>query len=309
MRVKRFKRFGVDVNSISLEFSSKGPPCAVYDLTRFGLPWIPVIGRVSVNNRDEPVSWHVHKDCTEIIFCRSGKCDYDVEGGSYCLSPGHVLVSRPDEPHRQRANPKGLVTYYLFFRPAMDGGRAAYDEEVRWLDGELRKLPRFFSVGSSVFRTFNRVFSIVADFKGTEVAKRTRLRTLVTSLLLELFDSTCLSVSDEKPEGLRGIVQKMRQHPEMSYSTAGLAKGCSLSVASFLNEFRKETGFTPHVYLVNCRIEKAKRMLRSGQTIDSVADCLGYSSRQHFSSSFKSVTGLPPSAWLAQRDMDRKLFL
>lgn len=62
--------------------------------------------------------------------------------------------------------------------------------------------------------------------------------------------------------------------------------------------FVKETGQTPHGYLSQLRLEKAKRLLAEGQdTVAEVAFRCGFYDALYFSKFFRSATGLPPSQW------------
>lgn len=70
----------------------------------------------------------------------------------------------------------------------------------------------------------------------------------------------------------------------------------NVSPYHFIRTFKKKTGFSPHQYLVQTRIKKAKELLRSRQfSVSEVAVLCGFVSLPHFSNTFKSVTGKSPS--------------
>ncbi|MFL5918085.1 MAG: helix-turn-helix domain-containing protein [Gaiellaceae bacterium] len=79
-----------------------------------------------------------------------------------------------------------------------------------------------------------------------------------------------------------------------------LARAARLSPAHFSREFRRAFGETPHQYLLTRRLERAAAMLRT--TDHSVADiCLsvGLSSVGSFTTSFRRVYGMTPTAYRA----------
>ena len=81
---------------------------------------------------------------------------------------------------------------------------------------------------------------------------------------------------------------------------AALARAARLSRAHFSREFRREFGSSPHQYLLNRRLERAAALLRN--TDRSVADvCLtvGLRSVGSFTTSFRRVYGMPPTAYRA----------
>jgi AraC family transcriptional regulator len=62
-----------------------------------------------------------------------------------------------------------------------------------------------------------------------------------------------------------------------------MAKATGLSTAHFSHMFRKSTGFAPHQFVLNVRIEKAKEMLRRSECrIIDVAVACGFQTPQHF---------------------------
>lgn len=66
----------------------------------------------------------------------------------------------------------------------------------------------------------------------------------------------------------------------------------------FTRVFRKTFGVTPHQYITQRRLEKAKSMLRDrNQTITTVALACGFSSQSHLNVVFKRLTGVTPGAY------------
>jgi len=59
--------------------------------------------------------------------------------------------------------------------------------------------------------------------------------------------------------------------------------------------FKKYYGITPRQYLINKRIEKAKKILKSGKSVSETCYAVGLESINSFSNLFKSKTGMSPS--------------
>ena len=65
-------------------------------------------------------------------------------------------------------------------------------------------------------------------------------------------------------------------------------------------KFREETGYSFNDYVKFAKIERAKLLLQStDQSIQEIANSLGFSTRSHFSQSFKQVTGKSPAEYKA----------
>src|SRR5829696_1691751 len=66
-----------------------------------------------------------------------------------------------------------------------------------------------------------------------------------------------------------------------------IAKKALVSKFHFIRLFKKYYGRTPNQYLQEVRIEKAKRLLQKGNSIDEVCNAIGFASKTSFISLFK----------------------
>ncbi|MGO4837788.1 helix-turn-helix domain-containing protein, partial [Rhizobiaceae sp. 2RAB30] len=73
-----------------------------------------------------------------------------------------------------------------------------------------------------------------------------------------------------------------------------LAQAAGLPRQRLIRAFRRATGFTPHAFLVNRRVDVAKDMLRRGSDPLSVAMATGFSDQAHLNRIFKARVGVTP---------------
>ena len=77
-----------------------------------------------------------------------------------------------------------------------------------------------------------------------------------------------------------------------------IARACGLSVSHFSRAFRRSTGFSPHAWLLQMRVEAAKAMLRRREApLSSIALTCGFADQSHFTRVFTRRVGLSPGAW------------
>jgi AraC-like DNA-binding protein len=69
----------------------------------------------------------------------------------------------------------------------------------------------------------------------------------------------------------------------------------------FIRLFKKIYGNTPHQYLTNVRIEKAKQLFKADHSISSVCFSVGFDSVSSFTGLFKKTTGFTPSVFQQQQ--------
>lgn len=102
-------------------------------------------------------------------------------------------------------------------------------------------------------------------------------------------------------ETVRLVREFIRQNLETNISLSMLAEVAFVHPAYLSTLFKKETGENLTDYIVECRISRAKELLRNPlYKIYEVAVAVGYTDAKYFSSVFKSATGMTPREWRGQ---------
>jgi AraC-like DNA-binding protein len=65
----------------------------------------------------------------------------------------------------------------------------------------------------------------------------------------------------------------------------------------FLRLFKRKTGLSPHEFLIQHRIKKAKESLTNQATVLETAMNTGFFDQSHFGRHFKRITGKSPAAY------------
>ncbi|WP_278069448.1 helix-turn-helix domain-containing protein [Brevundimonas sanguinis] len=100
------------------------------------------------------------------------------------------------------------------------------------------------------------------------------------------------------PWRLKQVTALMTDRLSQGLTVDEMADSVELSTDHFLRSFATATGRTPHQCLTEMRMEKAKQLLRGTELpAAEIALELGYSSPAHFSSRFRQIVGISPSAW------------
>jgi AraC family transcriptional regulator len=122
--------------------------------------------------------------------------------------------------------------------------------------------------------------------------------------------SRAARIASPEPAMRRGGLSARAASQVQDYIRARLAEPISLddlchvaglSKRHFLRAFQESLGITPHRHVLNLRIEEAKRrLLGSDDGLTTIALASGFSHSQHFSTAFRRVTGMTPSAFRRQ---------
>jgi AraC family transcriptional regulator len=118
-------------------------------------------------------------------------------------------------------------------------------------------------------------------------------------------------VTDEEPHSaspslpgfkLRQLTDWMAEHVAEEFSLERLAALAGLSKFHFQRLFKTAVGVSPSQYLIDLRMNEARRLLRETKmSVIEVALEIGYANPSHFAQLFRRETGLSPSDYRRQR--------
>jgi AraC family transcriptional regulator len=96
----------------------------------------------------------------------------------------------------------------------------------------------------------------------------------------------------------RKAVAYIEQHLAEPLSLAALAQQVGLSSCYFCRAFRQSFGMPPQRYQMHQRVERAKTLLgKHAATVTDVGYAVGYNDTSSFSTAFRRVSGLTPTAY------------
>jgi AraC family transcriptional regulator len=100
-------------------------------------------------------------------------------------------------------------------------------------------------------------------------------------------------------EKLVRAVEYIQDQLDTDLTVSGIAQAVGMSPYYFTRLFKESTGQSPHRYVVEARVRKAKELLTTGKfTISEAAYQVGFVDQSHLTRHFKRVFGLPPKRLL-----------
>ena len=104
------------------------------------------------------------------------------------------------------------------------------------------------------------------------------------------------------PARLKRVLEFMHAELSGNSSLTQIAALSGLSPTHFARAFRLTMGIPPHRYLVNLRMELARRLLEETRTpIAQVAERCGFEHASSFTTAFRKSTGVTPREWRLDR--------
>ena len=102
-------------------------------------------------------------------------------------------------------------------------------------------------------------------------------------------------------ESLGPVLQWMLEHLGEAFTVEDLARRATMSPRTFARRFVAETGTTPHQWLTDQRVLRARRLLEeTALSMEEVARDAGFGSAALLRHHFARCTGVSPSAFRAQ---------
>lgn len=223
-------------------------------------------------------------NCFELeLFCEDSGVTI-VNGKSFAVKKGNILLSRPKDVRRTVLHTKCLYVHFM-----------TDDERILPL---LGKIPTFSD--ADYYPELSKFFKNIKHFMfdGSEFAcvpaagELLKLIYYVSTPQSILKTDKITAPSDPILSGIDFI----RNNYTNDISVNEVANSCNLSVSHFYKLFLKQTGTTPNQFILNCRLFKAKELLINQDIpIFLVAEKSGFSSVSYFCYCFKKETGMPPA--------------
>lgn len=186
-----------------------------------------------------------------------------------------------------------------------------WDEHWVGFNGDLadRLLRRgFFSPDRPVLRAGGeeQLLALFNDLIKTthenHPASQQILAGVTMNILARLYSVQQFSLAGDEP-GLRAIqnaVVRMREAAEEPLDIPSLARELNVSYRWFRRAFAHHTGLSPHKYLLEIRLARARSLLaQSPLSIKEIALRTGFEDVQYFSRFFRKKVGVTPGRWRA----------
>lgn len=237
---------------------------------------------------------HRH-DTYAIGYTISGVQSFDYRGAQRDSTPGDLIVLHPDELHNGRAGIEDGFRY-----------RMAYVEPgliMAALAGCASAMP---FIGNAVCRDgslMRALVGLLGDVEhGLEPLERDAVVGALAEALLKL-DPSCRLDGIETPamracERARDFLSESRDE---TIDSTMLEAVTGLDRYALARQFRRRYGTSPHHYLVMRRLERARLLIRQGESLAEAAASSGFADQSHMTRHFRRAYGQSPGRWRAMQ--------
>lgn len=257
-------------------------------------PEIPGVELMHARFVTQRFSKHFHEEYAIGIIER-GAMRFRYLGADMTAATGQVNLVVPGEPHDGHAGADSGWTYRMFY----------LDPAV--LEMALREVsPRALSIhfpegvipDPGLAARVLRAHRCLSDPGASALARQTLLLDMLTYWITR-HGERALSLPALRTE--HGAADAAREliddcHAE-DLRLEDIALQVSLSPFHLVRVFKARFGLTPHAYLVQTRVRRARALLRTPLRLADIAASVGFSDQSHFTRHFKRKHGVTPGAY------------
>ena len=167
-------------------------------------------------------------------------------------------------------------------------------------------IPQFMNESDELLKGI--FISLKDELESRKIGSSLLIDSLKTTLAIHLLRQYC-STKPKLPNygnslskaKLKQVIEYINENLGDELKVIELAAIVQISPYHFIRLFKKALGKTPHQYILQQRIEKAKCLLEYREiSLAEIATLVGFSDQSHFSKYFKRVIGITPKQYLTQ---------
>lgn len=259
----------------------------------------------TVRLNDWPVSV---RGGVQIVCVLEGKFEWVVEHQRHVLYPNDVVVLCPWQGFGSPTNTLEIGSLaWLILEPELFefnkelflGKWSAIGENDQKLMGRLMA-SHAPMVLNNLKQANDLLLRIEAEIKQAEFAYQTRVNQLLDELLITIVRQLSQQQNQRRdfPQAFEQLEQMLRDSLDHPWTVEEMAAVVGLGSTAFTEKVKGYSGFSPLNYLINIRIAEAIRQLRqTSKSLTDIALDTGFYSSQHFSTTFKKLTGYTPGQY------------
>lgn len=252
------------------------------------LPRLERISR-SCNNPSWFYTLHLHKDCTEIMFIADGEATITIGQHVFSAGKGDLFLIDRSVIHALESSKEYPSDIWCCLLSDV----AFAETPCGDLLSTRANAGDFYSFLLNTFRTVQD-FSYQEDSASYEICRH-----LISACLIifhELLLNAHFKFEIKNPTLAQEILIYLNEHYKEKINLELLSKVFFTSASHISSEFKKEFRLSPINYLIDKRLSEARWLLiNTNETIQSIADRVGYPNHYYFTRLFQTRTGFTPS--------------
>ena len=245
-------------------------------------------------------------ECIRFYYVIEGKFEWVIQQQHHVLFPSDLAIVLPGQ---MLGAEKGfldigtLVWLQVKIDPNDPRTNTFLGDWSQVSPGEMITMKKILVLNNTpVISKLKEVGSVFHNLQNEILKQELGFSTRVNQLLDELFILITRQLTRQNnshrdfPRTFLKLEETLRKNLSHQWTVEEMAALVGLGTTAFNEKVKSFTGFSPLNYLINIRISEAIKLLkRADVNVTSIALETGFYSSQHFSTTFKKLTGYTPS--------------
>jgi AraC-like DNA-binding protein/mannose-6-phosphate isomerase-like protein (cupin superfamily) len=242
-----------------------------------------------------------HHDFYECYLFISGNVTYLIEGKSYDLKAGDIMLINSRELHQAIINSRDVpyerIVLWINKTFLKELSTAETDLTFCFESSEKRNVLRAdIEIQQNIKVQLNKLLNL-EKYKG--IGKDLLYKAYIIELMIHinnllLNDKLNFTVDIKKSNLIDAIIEYINNHIEEEITLDEIAEQFYLSKYHLSREFKKHTGTTIHRYMVQKKLIEAKELILKEYPINNVYRQCGFGDYSNFFRAFKNEYGVTP---------------
>ena len=245
-------------------------------------------------------------DTLRIYYIIDGKFEWVIRRQNHILYPGDVAVILPGQPFAGTRNfmDIGTVSWLnITIEKLEPTGKLVPGKWSCLSKNESLAIGKIFLLNhspvlSKLKEMGARLHELKLELINQQVGYVTCVNSMIDQLLILIARQQTQQVNSLRdfPQAFMKLENTLRQNLSHQWTVEEMAGLVGLGTTSFAEKVKNFTGFPPLNYLITIRISEAIKLLKNeNMNVTEIALDTGFYSSQHFSTTFKKLTGYTPS--------------
>jgi AraC-like DNA-binding protein len=244
-------------------------------------------------------------DGIRLYYIIEGRFEWRINHQLYVFYPGDVALILPGVTFGSDNGVLeiGSFTWIHLHLHQWENGQVRTGKWSSLSDSEAAAIGKILLLNNvPVLNRFNEAGKILkcihAELFGNEVAYQARINHQLDELLILVSRQLTRQhlPARDFPKTFMHLEDMLRQNLAHQWTVEEMAALVGMGTTLFTEKVKSYSGFSPINYLINIRISEAIKLLkRPDISVTDIALDTGFYSSQHFSTTFKKLTGFRPS--------------